>query len=240
MKFLGVDLDVSVLKIRNALGTFVTTFASSATANRTITLPDNNGTLALLSDIPAGIGSTVVQETPTGTVNGSNTVFTLSAEAVNSKVIVMLNGLVQNVTDHYTISGTTLTFTTAPFSGSTVRVFYLSSASVSTLSQFENIFCKDSNNQGTSAKLVMSIKLPAGVYKLRGMIGADIVTDTATLEARLTAGTVQNTITRTGGLLEVTSSTSFTLTADTYLYLYLYGSGANTISYISQFGFVRQ
>jgi hypothetical protein len=51
MKFLGTDLDVTVLKLRNSAKTFVTTFSSSITADRTITLQDKDGVIAYLSDI---------------------------------------------------------------------------------------------------------------------------------------------------------------------------------------------
>lgn len=62
------------------------------------------------------------QETPSGSVNGSNLVFTLAFTPDDSEgVEVYLDGLLE--TD-YSISGTTITFTTAPVAGQTVRVFY--------------------------------------------------------------------------------------------------------------------
>lgn len=46
MKFLGLELDISKLSIRNALGTFKSTFTNLATANRTVTIPDRDFTIA--------------------------------------------------------------------------------------------------------------------------------------------------------------------------------------------------
>lgn len=50
MKFLGVELEATVLKLKNAAGTIVNTFANTTTAARTWTLPDKSGTIALEDD----------------------------------------------------------------------------------------------------------------------------------------------------------------------------------------------
>ena len=50
----------------------------------------------------------------TGTGDGSTTDFTVTQNQTVDKVIVTINGLVQKPTTDYTISGTTLTFGTAP------------------------------------------------------------------------------------------------------------------------------
>ena len=49
---------VQTLQLLNSVGTFFVNFTSYATANRTILLPDKDGTIALLSDIS---GSTTYQ-----------------------------------------------------------------------------------------------------------------------------------------------------------------------------------
>jgi hypothetical protein len=51
MKFLGQSLDVAVLKLFNAAGTFLNTFANATTAARTWTFPDKSGTLLVDSDL---------------------------------------------------------------------------------------------------------------------------------------------------------------------------------------------
>lgn len=64
-----------------------------------------------------------VKETPSGTVNGSNVTFTLSQiPAENDAVEIYLDGLF--VTD-YSLSGVTITMTTAPAFGQVIRAFYV-------------------------------------------------------------------------------------------------------------------
>jgi hypothetical protein len=66
-----------------------------------------------------------VQEVPTGLVNGSNTAFTLSmTPAWPEMVMLFVNGLAQIYTTHYSVSGTTLTMTYAPATGSDIEVKY--------------------------------------------------------------------------------------------------------------------
>ena len=72
------------------------------------------------------IGSIFEQEVPSGTVNGSNTAFTLSSEPTASKsLLLFLNGLslVQGV--DYTISTTSITMTTAPANGQSLYAWYV-------------------------------------------------------------------------------------------------------------------
>ena len=59
--------------------------------------------------------------------DGSDTTFTLSESASTNTVIVTLNGVVQVPTTDYTVSGTTLTFTTAPVTGDKISVKIFSS-----------------------------------------------------------------------------------------------------------------
>lgn len=67
-----------------------------------------------------------LQETPTGAVDGVNDAFTLStAPSYNSSLQVFLNGLIQRQGIDYTISGTTITFTTAPSLGQRVYAIFI-------------------------------------------------------------------------------------------------------------------
>lgn len=61
-----------------------------------------------------GGGEKVDNETPTGTVNGSNTVFTLANVPKAGTVKVYVNGSRMQTTGDYTISSATITFNTAP------------------------------------------------------------------------------------------------------------------------------
>jgi hypothetical protein len=68
----------------------------------------------------------IVNETPTGAVDNMNTVFALINAPETGTVQVFLNGVLQDpgMTNDYTISGSTVTFNTAPSSGK-VRVSYI-------------------------------------------------------------------------------------------------------------------
>lgn len=70
-------------------------------------------------------GNFVTRETPSGAINGSNTSFTLANTPTVGTETVYLNGLEQNVTTDYTISGSTITYLVAPIAGDIIRVSYL-------------------------------------------------------------------------------------------------------------------
>ena len=62
----------------------------------------------------------------TGTADGSATPLTLSHSTSDPEdIMVTLNGITQRPTTDYTVSGTTLTFTTAPASGMIITVYHL-------------------------------------------------------------------------------------------------------------------
>jgi len=60
--------------------------------------------------------------TRTGTGDGATTDFTVTSGATVDSVVVTENGIVQRPTNDYTISGTTLTFTTAPADGVAIQI----------------------------------------------------------------------------------------------------------------------
>src|SRR5215475_11182232 len=68
----------------------------------------------------------VTRETPTGSVNGSNTTFTLANTPTAGTEEVFLNGILQEpgAGNDYTISGATITYLTAPATGDRLRVNY--------------------------------------------------------------------------------------------------------------------
>jgi len=64
-------------------------------------------------------------ETPSGSVNGSNTAFTLANTPAGSKVMLFLNGLfLEPGGADYSLSGTSITMATAPVTGDVLRAFY--------------------------------------------------------------------------------------------------------------------
>jgi hypothetical protein len=76
----------------------------------------------------------IVRETPSGTVNGSNTAFTLANTPVSNTEQVFVNGVLQNpgAGNDYTISTTTITFLSGaiPQTGDIVRVTYIKNDSI--------------------------------------------------------------------------------------------------------------
>jgi len=70
------------------------------------------------------LGTIVVRENPGGTIDGSNTNFTLANTPKSGTEEVYLNGLLQDPTNDYTISSNTITFLSAPKVGDRIRVSY--------------------------------------------------------------------------------------------------------------------
>ena len=83
--------------------------------NQTINSTGSSGTTAV----------TNITRTATGT--GSQAAFTVTSGVTKDSVIVTENGVLQTPTTDYTVSGTTLTFTTAPASGVQIQIRELGS-----------------------------------------------------------------------------------------------------------------
>jgi hypothetical protein len=62
----------------------------------------------------SGSGSPFIVETENFTGNGTTTAFTINAGYTTDSVIIVANGVILTPTTDYSVSGTTLTFTTAP------------------------------------------------------------------------------------------------------------------------------
>ena len=69
-------------------------------------------------------GSLIRKETPSGTINGTNTSFTLANTPVAGSEELYRNGQLLTLTEDYTISGSTITLVTAPVAGEILRVSY--------------------------------------------------------------------------------------------------------------------
>ena len=94
------------------------------------TAPANGNTVIVYSVRTAVSGSNTSLATMTG--DGSDTTLTLSAEPVNeNNVQVYIDGVYQNKST-FSISGTTLTFSTAPPSGSAVEAITLTQTDINT------------------------------------------------------------------------------------------------------------
>ena len=67
----------------------------------------------------------IEKETPVGSVNGSNKVFTLAHNPnPDSSLEVKINGQIQTLTTDYSLSGDTITLVLAWPTGTTIRVNY--------------------------------------------------------------------------------------------------------------------
>jgi hypothetical protein len=112
------NIDVSQIKPTQRLG--VGTFFQMATGPFTLghaAVYDCVGDLVDGGVAPSGANS-ADGEVPSGTVNGSNVTFTLAhAPSPASSLKLYFNGLRQRLTTDYTLSGTAITFTTAPDAG---------------------------------------------------------------------------------------------------------------------------
>ena len=112
--FLGVALDIAT--VGSGVITSRTELAEQAADDDLLLLFDTSAS-ALKKIQKSNIATTLSYNTRTATGDGSTTAFTVTSGATVDDVIVTENGVVQAPTIDYGISGTTLTFTTAPGSG---------------------------------------------------------------------------------------------------------------------------
>jgi hypothetical protein len=112
--FLGVALEVATFGTGSITG--LTELAEQA-ANDDLLLVYDTSAGALKKIQKSNIATTLTYNTRTATGDGSTTGFTVTSGATVDDVLVTENGVLQAPTTDYTISGTTLTFGTAPASG---------------------------------------------------------------------------------------------------------------------------
>ena len=112
--FLGVALEVATLGTGAITG--LTELAEQAADDDLLLIYDTS-TTSLKKIQKSNIATTLTYTTRTATGDGSTTGFTVTSGATVDDVLVTENGVLQAPTTDYTISGTTLTFGTAPASG---------------------------------------------------------------------------------------------------------------------------
>ena len=112
--FLGVALEVATLGTGAITGQ--TELAEVAADDDLLLIYDTSAT-SLKKIQKSNIATTLTYNTRTATGDGSTTGFTVTSGATVDDVLVTENGVLQAPTTDYTISGTTLTFGTAPASG---------------------------------------------------------------------------------------------------------------------------
>jgi hypothetical protein len=132
-------------------------------------------------------GSSTSALTQTFTGDGSTTNFTLTTSvAGQNNIIVSMNGLVQIPVTHYTISGTTLSFTTAPYTGAVVEARnFENGSSGSGVSVNVNAQYAWSNTQTFTNTITFSTNILVGtsVNAASHTIGTTFVANTITLNS---------------------------------------------------------
>jgi hypothetical protein len=94
----------------------------------------------------------------------------------------------------------------------------------------------DRQTIGTDLLQVASFKLAAGTYaEFSAMLGTAALTDTANLELKKQDGTLLKTLSKTG-IVDLVSTTGFTISSDTVVCLMLYGNSPTTTSFVFSVG----
>lgn len=95
-----------------------------------VTMPDGSVTYSKLAN------NLRIFTTDNLTPNGNNSVFTLSEPPADANtVMVTVDGIIQRAPVHYTTSGSTITFSSAPAAGSNVHVRHLGFRTTATVTQ---------------------------------------------------------------------------------------------------------
>ena len=112
--------------------TRVTVYASS-NAGSLVSFSAGTKNVSLVFSVADVFGenSVVANETPAGTLNGSNVTFTLANSPITNSLALYLNGQRLTYTDDYTLSANTITFVVPPVSTDIIRADYLIASSVS-------------------------------------------------------------------------------------------------------------
>ena len=140
-------------------------------------------------------------ETPSGLVNGTNTVFTLTAApASQAGLIIVIDGSTQYAGSDFSLSGSTVTFTFAPASTSTIFSYYntLIGGAITDLSNYVD---------KTSSQTIGGLKTFSN--------NVTIVTLGTTLTAPITTGTIKMVVTDQNGLLSFTNIPNSGITTET-------------------------
>ena len=116
--FLGIARDVGQF-LNTGIITAQTELAERAASGDFFLLYDSSAT-TLKKIQTSNIVAASVNRTATG--DGSTTGFTVTDGVTAAQCLVTINGVVQTVTTDYTVSGTTLTFGTAPEASDAIQI----------------------------------------------------------------------------------------------------------------------
>lgn len=117
-------IQVQVAGVKTMLNSQTVNFIAGS--NVTITSSIVSGVTTLSFSASGSSANQSDNETPTGTIDGVNTVFTLAhTPSPAARLKVYLNGAFQTAGgEDYTLSGSTITFINPPLTASVLRVFY--------------------------------------------------------------------------------------------------------------------
>ena len=118
--FLGIAYDAGELLSSGTI-TNKTELAEQAADDDLLLIYDTS-TTSLKKIQKSNIATTLTYSTGTDTGDGSTTAFTINSGRSVNDVLVIVNGVTLVPTTDYTISGTTLTFTTAPANGVAIQI----------------------------------------------------------------------------------------------------------------------
>ena len=133
--------------------------------------------------------------------DGSRVDFTMS-ESVGTvnQLVVILSGVVQHWTDAFTVSGTTLTFSSAPASGETIKILKLGSVLSPNVPASESITASQFSKSGISAGKVWKVNDAGNAWELGNASSAEIY-------GFVKNGNNLNVITTNGGQDSITNTT---------------------------------
>ena len=120
--FLGIALEVST--IGTGVITGQTELSEQAADDDLLLIYDTSAT-ALRKIQKSNIATTLTYTSGTATGDGSTTGFTINSGRAVNDVLILVNGVTLVPTVDYTISGTTLTFATAPAASAEIVYRYL-------------------------------------------------------------------------------------------------------------------
>jgi hypothetical protein len=150
-----------------------------AGSNMTITTNANTGTVTLASSGGGGGGggstttaggNAFIAGRDNFTANGSQTVFTLSQYATANSILVLVEGLVQFHTEDYDVSGTSLTFSTAPANNEVIEILHLAGASTYHFMQYGAIDSFTGNGSTSAFTLSRSSNTSLATVYIDGLL----------------------------------------------------------------------